>query len=264
MSFEKIIYEKKDGVGIITFNSPGNRNAMGKQFMKEMHSCMDEARYDDEVKVLILTGGAKWFASGIDLKEAQSDPMNRKDADVGRGYFRKLQHFPKPVIAAVSGACVAGGCETLVCCDMCIASDTAYFGLSEILFGALAAGGAIHRLPRLIGVFKAKELLFLGENIDVHEAYRIGLVNKITSVDSLMDEAMIMANKLAGLSAPAVTLCKFLVNKGLKTDLDTALDYDEYACTFDNMGTPEQRLNAIKKAAEKYKVYDKIFHDSLK
>ncbi|MCX6006887.1 MAG: enoyl-CoA hydratase/isomerase family protein [Chloroflexi bacterium] len=195
MSYEKIIYEKKDGVGIITFNSPENRNAMSKQFMKEMHICMDEARYDDEVKVLILTGGAKWFASGIDLKEAQHDPMTRKEAHIG---------------------------------------------------------------------LKAKELLFIGENIDVQEAYRIGLVNKITSVDSLMDEAMALAKKIASLSAPAVQLCKFLVNKGLKTDLDTALDYDEYVCTFDNMGTPEQRLDAIKKAAEKYKVYDKIFHDSLK
>ncbi len=263
MSYEKIIYKQKEGVGIITFNSPGNRNAMSKQFMNEMCRCLDELRYDSSVKVIILTGGTKWFASGIDLKEAQKSPMTRQEGNEGRGFFRKIQDFPKPVIAAVSGACVAGGCEMLVCCDMCVASETAYFGLSEILFGALPAGGAIHRLPRIIGTFKAKELLFTGENIDVKEAYRIGLVNKVTKVESLMDEALTLARKIADLSDPAMRLCKYLVNKGLKTDLDTALDYDEFACTLENMGTPEERLDAVKKAAKRFNVYKKIFADKL-
>jgi enoyl-CoA hydratase len=257
MAYETIICEKEGATGIITFNRPERRNAFSMQFIGEMHLGLDEMKADEEVRVLILTGGDKFFSAGMDLKDVKSIPMPAEDQELGRAFFRKVENFPRPVIAAISGACVAGGPELIVCCDLRIASDSAFFGLSEILFGALPIGGAMHRLPRIIGMGKAKEMIFTGENIDAQEAYRIGLVNKVAPVASMMDEAKAMANKLAELSAPALKLAKFVINKGMNMDLDTALAYDTYALA--DLGTPEELAEARRKAAEKSGVYKKLF-----
>ena len=192
----------------------------------------------------------------MDLREFPGT-MSPEDQEVGRAWFKKVENFPMPVIAAISGVCVAGGTELIVCCDLRVASDSAFFGLSEILFGALPIGGAMHRLPRIIGMGKAKEIIFTGGNIDAQEAYRIGLLNKVVPVTSLIDEAKTMANKLAELSAPALKLAKFTMNKGMKIDLDTALEYDTYALA--HIGTPEEQEEARRKAAEKSGVYKKLF-----
>jgi len=264
MAYEAIISEKEGTTGIITFNRPERRNAFSMQLIREMHLSLDEMKADKEVRVLILTGGNQWFSAGMDLKDVRTMSKDVRtmslppeDLELARAFFRKVENFPRPVIAAISGACVAGGCELIVCCDLRIASDSAFIGLSEILFGALPVGGAIHRLPRITGMGKAKEMIFTGENIDAREAYRIGLVNKVVPVASLMDEAKAMANKLAGLSEPALRLAKFAINKGMKIDLDTALEYDTYALA--NIGTLEEQAEARRKAAEKSGVYKRLF-----
>ena len=250
MAFTAILYEKAEGVAVITMNRPDRRNALNPTLVSEMRRALEEVRKDEEVKSVIVSGGAKFFCAGMDLKEPSENLL-----DEIRDLNRLIENFDMPVIAAINGHCVAGGLEMAISCDLRIAAEDATLGLPEIRFGALAIGGATQRLPRLIGMGKAKELHFTGEPIDAQEAYRIGLVNKIVPAASVMDEAKKMAGTLALRSRSALKMAKFLINTGMRTDLNTGMEIETEVSKRLFYSVEEE----MKKAAEREEVYKKIF-----
>ena len=191
MILNTIIYEKDRGIGIITFNRPKSMNAMNSEFISEFNQLIDDIVKDDEVSVVIIKGNEKFFVAGADIKEiiGIDTPMEAHDFAAKLQYlFSRIEDLEKPVIAAVSGLALGGGCELALSCDMRIAADNASFGLPEIKIGIIPGAGGTQRLPRLVGVGRAKELLYTGDPIGADEAYRIGLVNKVVPLDLLMVE----------------------------------------------------------------------------
>ena len=256
MSYETIIYEKEAGVGIITLNRPKQLNAISFQLKAEVTAAMDEIEKDDEVKAVILTGGPKAFCAGADIKERSGVTRTQREYYFSQrkthfDFYGKIENCEKPVIAAVSGVAVGGGCEIALACDLRIASDTARFGTPEVKLGAIPAGGGTQRLPRIIGITKAKELIFTGDFIDAQEAYRLGLVNKVVPVDQLMEAAMAMATRIAEHPPMAVRFAKRAINAGMQMDLVSGLDYETYCATL--LTTSEDRIEGFKAFSEKRK-----------
>jgi enoyl-CoA hydratase len=253
VSYEALVYEQKDGIGVITLNRPQVRNALNTVLVRELNGLLDDLAKDEELRVLIITGGNKFFCSGNDLKEI--DP-NRLESI--RLFFRKLENFDRPVIAAINGKCLAGGCEMALCCDLRIAGEDAKFGFPEIRFGALAFAGATQRLPRLVGVAKAKEMHYTGEPIDAQEAYRMGLVNRLVKPESVLEEAKKLAATLVLRWPVALKMAKYLINTGMRMDLNTAMEVEaEVAKAL--YANPEALLEEMRKAAERETVYKKMW-----
>ena len=253
VAYETIKYDKESGVGVITLNRPERRNALNLVLFREMTSLLDEIAADGEVRVVIITGGDKCFSAGGDLKEIKGG--GKLDPDflpTARATFKKIENFDKPVIASINGYCVAGGCEMAISCDLRVAGEDATFGIPDIRFGALAA---TQRLPRLIGIGKAKEMYYTGDPIDAQEAYRIGLINRLVPPESVMDEARKLANTLVQRSPIALKMAKFLINAGMRVDLNTAMEY-ETEVSKNLFGSFQQEAQ---KAAEREGVYKKIF-----
>lgn len=253
MGYEALIYEQQDGIGVITLNRPERRNALNTVLVSEISRLLDDMAKDKELRVVIITGGSRFFCAGNDLKEPSQTVLN----DI-RSLFRKLDSFDKPVIAAINGPCLAGGCELAMSCDLRVAADDSTFGLPEIRFGAIAFAGGTQKLPRLIGMGKAKEMHFTGDAIDAQEAYRVGLLNRVVPAASVMQEARKLAGTLAQRSPTALRLAKFLINTGARMDLNTALEFE--AEVGKNLyANPEALLAEMGKAAQKEDVYKKIF-----
>ncbi len=187
MAYETVIYEKEGGVAMLTLNRPAQRNAMDPQMAVEIDDALDQADADEEVNVLIITGGTETFCSGMDIKAGRAG-TGRRDSNIFTT-IEGVAAFIKPTIAAVSGYALGGGLELALACDLRIASDKAIFAFPEANFGAIAGAGGPQRLPRLIGTGNAKQMLFTGERFDAQEAYRMGLVNKVVPVESLIEEA---------------------------------------------------------------------------
>lgn len=226
--YENITFENKDGIGILTMNRPKALNALNMDTMKELGPCLDEIAKDSSVKVVIITGSGKSFVAGADIKEML--PMTSKEGydwgKVGQGVFNKIEQLPQPVIAAINGYALGGGCEMAMACDIRIASEKAKFGQPEVGLGIIPGFAGTQRLPRLVGKGRAKELLFTGDIIDAEEAYRIGLVNRVVSKEELMEQAITMANKIRRQAPYAVQLCKEAVNVGMEVDLATGSQFE--------------------------------------
>ena len=230
MVFETIILAKEDGVAIVTLNRPEVMNAINTQMRDDLREVLDEIRRDRDVRVVVIKGsGEKAFCSGRDLKEyseAVPDPIedwaNRTERGAGFG----LNRLPQPVIAAVNGYALAGGMELALNCDLRIASDTATFGLFEIRRGFFPGGGATWRLAPLVGKGWAMELILGGDPITAQVAERIGLVNRIVPGEKLMEEAMMLARKMASKSSNALMLAKAAINQSV----------DAYEQTGSNIG----------------------------
>ncbi len=227
MAYETIIYEKEEGVGILTLNRPEKRNAISPQLAAEVDDVLDKATTDEEVKVLIVTGGTETFSAGMDIKVGPGSGGRRESTIFS--IVDGLAAFEKPVIAAISGFTLGGGAELAMVCDLLIASNTALFGFPEVNMGAMPGAGGTQRLPRLVGLAKAKELLWSGERIDAQEAHRIGLVNKVVPVESLMEETKKLAQALAGKAPLALKMIKKCVNDGMQMDLASGLQYAKNA-----------------------------------
>jgi enoyl-CoA hydratase len=255
MNYECLIYEKKEGIAIITMNRPERLNALSFKLREELSAVFDQMEEDESVKVIILTGGPKAFCAGADIKErATTLPSQLQYVFKQRKtheFFCKIENCEKPVIAAISGVALGGGCELALVCDMRIASETARFGLPEVKLGVMPLAGGTQRLPRMIGVTKAKELLFTGDFIDAQEAYRIGLVNKVVPTARLMDEAMEFARKLADNPPMSIRLVKRAVNVGMQMALDSALDYETLCGSL--LVNSEDRIEGFKAFLEKRK-----------
>lgn len=227
--YENLLFEKADGIGIVTMNRPKALNALNAATMYELDRMVDQLAKDDEVQVVILTGsGDKAFVAGADITEMQSMSAveGRNWGKLGQAVFNKLENLPKPVIAAVHGFALGGGNELAMACDIRIASDKAKFGQPEVSLGIPPGFAGTQRLARLVGKGRAKELLFTGDMIDAAEAYRIGLVNKVVSQEELMEAAKAMAKKIMSRAPIAVQLCKAAVNEGLDVDLESGVAYE--------------------------------------
>jgi enoyl-CoA hydratase len=224
MAYENIILEKEDQVAVITFNRSKAMNALNNQTRAEFAQAIQEVAADNEIKVLILTGSGKAFVAGSDIKEFnQTTPFAAHNIQRLGEMVEKLE---KPVIAAVNGFCLGGGCEIAMGCDLIIASEKAKFGQTEINIGIIPGGGGTQRLPRLIGACRAKELIFTGEIIRADEADRLGLVNRVVPMEELMPTAKEIAAKIATKSAAALKLAKQAINRGMQTNLESGLKYE--------------------------------------
>lgn len=224
MAYENIILEKEENIAVITFNRPDAMNALNNQTRAEFREAIADVAADDAIKVLILTGNGKAFVAGSDIKEFnKTTPYDAHNITRLGEMVSKLE---KPVIAAVNGFCLGGGCEIAMGCDIIIASEKARFGQTEINIGIIPGGGGTQRLQRLIGVCRAKELIFTGEIIRAEEADRIGLVNRVVPLDELMPAARELAGKIAAKSTAALKLAKQAVNFGMSADLESGLRYE--------------------------------------
>jgi len=230
--FETILYAKEGAVATLTLNRPGQRNAMNRTVLKELHRALDIAAADDEVRVLVLTGAGSAFCAGFDLKEqADAQPHGlatwRALLEEDSAPLIRFWRFAKPTIAAVHGACIAGGCELALCCDITIAAEDAVFGEPEMKFGASIA---VLILPWLTGAKKAKELLLLGEDsLPAAEAARIGLVNRVVPVGTELSEALALARRLAVVDPQLLRTAKAAINRtydlmGQREALQASLD----------------------------------------
>ncbi len=224
-----LLYENDNGIATITMNRPQALNALNTATLKELDNLLDVIAGDSGVKVVILTGsGEKAFVAGADIAEMKplSALEGRAFGKMGQAVFNKLENLPQPVIAAVNGFALGGGCELAMACDLRIASDKAKFGQPEVSLGITPGFGGTQRLPRLVGKGRAMELLFTGDVIDAAEAYRIGLVNKVVASDELLATAKAAAQKIMARAEVAVQLCKAAINEGLNMDLASGMAYE--------------------------------------
>jgi enoyl-CoA hydratase len=254
-----VTYSADDGIGTITLDRPERRNAINLDLVREMSALLVDLEESDDLAALIVTGGSDVFSAGADLKALQEKP-EPTFLDEIRALLRRIEDFPWPVIAAINGPCLAGGFEMAISCDLRVAGEDAVFGLPEIKFGALAIAGATQRLPRLIGPGLAKELHFLGESISAREAYRMGILNRLTAPDDVMPEARRIGRSLRTVSSRGLRMAKHLINRGLHMDPAAALEFEAEVSTglFADLRALHEDMSA---AADRDPVYKKIFVD---
>ena len=251
MSYENIAVEKEGHLGIVTLNRPQQLNALSYGLVKELALAMEAMDQDPEVRVIIVTGGEKVFAAGADIKEmADAGPFDERVQ--GRLAYRdRINKITKPVIAAVSGYALGGGCELALSADIIIASESARFGQPEINLGTIPGSGGTQRLTRLAGKYRAMEMVLVGETIEAAEAQRLGLVNKVVPVEFLLEEAKAIAGKIAAKPPLAVRFAKEAIQKALNTTLDEGLEYERKS--FYLLFSSEDRREGMKAFLEKRK-----------
>ncbi|KRB58728.1 enoyl-CoA hydratase [Rhizobium sp. Root708] len=226
MPYETLIVETRGAVGLITLNRPQALNALNSTVLKELLQAYQAFQADDAVGAMVLTGSERAFAAGADIKEMQ--PLSYVDVysrDLMSGWD-DVAKVRKPVIAAVSGFALGGGCELAMMCDIIIASETAKFGQPEITLGVIPGMGGSQRLTRAVGRYKAMDLILTGRMMDAAEAERAGLVSRVVAPERLLDEALEAAAKIASLSRPSVLMAKEAVNRALETTLDEGLRFE--------------------------------------
>ncbi len=229
MELKNVIFEKEGSIAIVTINRPKALNALNVDVLKELDMIIDTIENDNDIHAVILTGaGEKSFVAGADILQMKDMDVikGRKFGILGNKVFRKLETLEKPVIAAVNGFALGGGCELSMACDMRIASTKAKFGQPEVTLGITPGFGGTQRLARLVGMGMAKELIYTANIIGAEEAYRIGLVNKVVEPDQLMNDAKKLAKKIASNAPIAVSLCKQAINTGVQVDMDTAINIE--------------------------------------
>ncbi len=226
MDYETIIVEKRDAVGIVTLNRPKALNALNSTLLKELRHILAAFSVDDSIGAIVITGSEKAFAAGADIKEMNT--LDFVDAYLGDflGGWDDVAANRKPVIAAVSGFALGGGCELAMMCDFIIASDTAKFGQPEITLGIIPGMGGSQRLTRAVGKAKAMDLVLTGRKMDAAEAERAGLVSRIVPADRLLDEAVEAATTISSLSRASVLMAKESVNRSFEVSLSEGLRFE--------------------------------------
>lgn len=254
MAYENLLIERDGGVLVVTINRPEKLNALNTKTVTELGQVMDEAASDSAVKAIVLTGsGEKSFVAGADINElaVQTPVSGREHARSGQRVFDRIERLGKPVIAAVNGFALGGGCELAMACTLRIASDTAKFGQPEINLGLIPGYAGSQRLPRLVGRGRALEMLLTGAQITAEEAHRIGLVNKVVAAASLMTEARALAHTLAGKAPVAVRYILEAVAGGLEMSFADAQDYE--ATLFGLVSTTDDMREGTRAFLEKRK-----------
>lgn len=228
MEYKTLLEEDRGHVRIVTLHRPAELNALNSELLSELDSAMVDAAGDPSVHVVVVTGEGKAFAAGADI--AQMADMNAAEGKAfgafGSGVFRRIETLNKPVIAAVNGYALGGGCELAMACDIRIGSTKAKVGQPEVNLGITPGFSGTQRLARIVGLGKAKEMIFTGEPIDAQEACRIGLFNKVVEPEQLLDAALEMASKIAGKARLAVCYAKEAINRGIETDVETGISME--------------------------------------
>ena len=257
MAYKNIIVEKKDGVATIKINRPKVLNALNLETIIELSDAVKDLGEDEKIKVAILTGEGKAFIAGADISQmADMTPLEAKEfSDKGHCLLSRIEKSRLPFIAAVNGFALGGGCETLMACDIVIASKNAKLGQPEINLGISPGFGGTQRLPRLVGRMKAKELLLTGRNIGAEEALNIGLVNMIVDDEKLIETAQNIAGKIASKSSVQTNFIKALVNKGMDVDLRTAnsLEVSYFSSSFSTHDQKEGMKAFLEKRKANFK-----------
>ncbi|NLR98738.1 enoyl-CoA hydratase [Rhizobium sp. P38BS-XIX] len=251
MAYETLIVETQGAVGLIRLNRPQALNALNSTVLAELKQAYAAFHKDDAVGAIVLTGSEKAFAAGADIKEMQS--LEFVDVYTGDflGGWDEIAKARKPVIAAVGGFALGGGCELAMMCDFIIAADTAKFGQPEITLGIIPGMGGSQRLTRAVGKAKAMDLVLTGRMMDAAEAERSGLVARVVPADRLLDEALAAAAKIASLSRPSVLMAKEAVNRALETTLGEGLRFERRL--FQSLFSTEDQKEGMAAFVEKRK-----------
>ena len=234
MEYENILYEKKDGILFLTLNRPDMRNALTPEMWRDISAAVDRAGADEEVKAVIVTGaGDKALASGADIRELHDRAHLVQMAGTATNALKALEDLNKPVICAINGYALGGGCELALACDIRIATRRSKFGQPEVSLGLIPGAGGTQRLVRLGGLGRAKELIFSGTILTAEEAMAIGLVNHVTedTRQAVMNASEAMARKIMEKGPVAVALAKICINMGSNTDINTGLMLERMAQT---------------------------------
>ena len=227
MAYQNILVETKGAVGIVTLNRPDALNALNKALMDELTAALDVYEADENIHCIVITGSQKAFAAGADIKEMQ--PKSYMDVyreDFITANWGRVTRCRKPVIAAVAGYALGGGCELAMMCDFIIAAETAKFGQPEIKLGVMPGAGGTQRLTRFVGKSKAMEMCLTGRMMDAEEAERAGLVSRLVPADDLLDEALKTAANVAAMSLPIAMMTKESVNRAYETTLSEGVRFE--------------------------------------
>jgi len=229
MAYQNIIVATRGKVGVVTLNRPQALNALSPELMRELASALDAFEGDDNIGCMVVTGSDKAFAAGADIKAMKEKSyMDVFREDFITAEWERISRCRKPVIAAVAGYALGGGCELAMMCDFIIAADNARFGQPEINLAVIPGAGGTQRLPRFVGKSKAMEMVLLGQArmMDAAEAERVGLVSRVVPLAELMNEAMKAAGKICELSLPVVVMAKESVNRAFETTLAEGLRFE--------------------------------------
>lgn len=257
MELKNILVEKENSIATVTINRPKALNALNKDTLLEMLYCFRNLARENDIKAVIITGaGEKSFVAGANISAMQKMDVfeGRAFGQLGHEVLSIIENLPQPVIAAVNGFALGGGCELAISCDIRLASSNAKFGQPEVNLGIIPGFGGTQRLPRLIGKGMANELLFSGNIIDAEEACRIGLVNRVVEQEKLLDECRVLAKAIASRGPAAVRLCKEAVNNGIEIDMKRACKYeiDLFATCFANEDQREGMTAFLEKRGPKF------------
>lgn len=257
MEFNNLILKKEDGIGFLTVNRPKFLNCLNTETYKELYKAFEIIEDDEEIKVVILNGEGKSFIAGADISEMKDkDPIAaRKFAQVSLKTCRKIELLEKPVIAAVHGYVLGGGCELAMSCDFIIAGEGTKFGQPEVTLGITPGSGGTQRLARIVGRNRAKEIIFLGDLFNAAEGYRIGLVNRVFPDDQVQKEAIEIARKLITRAQIAISYAKNAINRGIETDIETglAIETDLFGLCFATEDQKEGMTAFVEKRKPVYK-----------
>lgn len=246
MSWNNILLERDGAIALLTINRPKVLNALNEETLKELDKAIEQLKNDEQIRVVIITGaGEKSFVAGADIAFMQKlSPLQAREfGRLGQSVFSKVENLPKPVIAAVNGFALGGGCELAMACDIRIASEKARFGQPEVNLGLIAGFGGTQRLARLVGPGRAKEILFTADMYSAADAHQMGLVNHVKAPEELMDFCKAMAGRIAERGPIAVQLSKEAVNDGLEMDLEKSFIHE--ADLFGLVFTTEDRKEGI-------------------
>jgi enoyl-CoA hydratase len=256
MTYETVILERKGAVGLITLNRPQALNALSAALIRDLGAALDELEADDAIGAVVITGSDKAFAAGADIKEMASRTyMDVYLSDFITKGWERVGTCRKPIVAAVAGYALGGGCEIAMMCDTIIAADTARFGQPEITIGTIPGSGGTQRLTRAVGKAKAMEMCLTGRMMDAAEAERSGLVSRVVPAAELIDEALKVAGKIAALSRPAVLMAKEAVNRAYETTLAEGIRFERrlFHSTFATEDQKEGMAAFIEKRKPAYK-----------
>ncbi len=251
MAYETLLLTKENGFALIQINRPQALNALNSQVLKDIYNALFEIDHDDALKCSIITGNEKAFAAGADIKEMADKNSKEMFNDNQFESFYKIRTIKKPIIAAVNGFALGGGCELVMACDMIIASETAKFGQPEINLGVIPGMGGSQRLTRAVGKYRAMELLLSGDMFSAEDALQWGLINKVVPSEFLLEEAKSLAKKIAEKPMIAVQIAKEMVCKGDDLSIREGLEYErrKFADLFDT----EDQKEGMKAFVEKRK-----------
>lgn len=257
MDYKHFQVEKKDSIVVVTINREKALNALNAELVEELLDFFRSHWNDESIGCVIITGAGKAFVAGADIGELAKCDVAAAVQTSRRGLYlmATIENFPRPVIAAVNGFALGGGCELAMACDIRLASEKAKIGQPEVGLGIIPGYGGTQRLARLVGRGKAKQLIMTGEMIPAHEAHRIGLVDEVYAPEELMDKAMEMASLIVTKGPKAVALAKECINRGLDVNLATGCDYEKnvFGTIFDSADAKEGMTAFMEKRAPKFK-----------